>query len=95
LTDGTVAATYDYDPFGNIIYQTGSANNNILFAGYQYDAETGLYYLNARMYDPMTARFLQEDTYTGQYEDPLSLNLYTYCYNSPLTIRRRERCVER
>ncbi len=83
-TTGTVAATYNYDPFGNVINQTGNANNTILFAGYQYDPETGLYYLNARMYDPTTARFLQEDTYTGQYEDPLSLNLYTYCYNSPL-----------
>ena len=32
----------------------------------------------------MTARFLQEDTYTGQFDDPLSLNLYTYCHNEPL-----------
>ena len=32
----------------------------------------------------MTARFLQEDTFAGQREDPLSLNLYTYCHNSPL-----------
>jgi hypothetical protein len=36
------------------------------------------------MYDPKTARFLQEDTYTGDSNDPLSLNLYTYCANSPL-----------
>jgi RHS repeat-associated protein len=81
---GTIIATYYYDAFGNILEQTGSASNSILFAGYQYDAETGMYYLNARMYDPVTARFMQEDTYTGQNMDPLSLNLYTYCYNSPL-----------
>jgi hypothetical protein len=36
------------------------------------------------MYDPVTARFMQEDTYAGQQQDPLSLNLYTYCHNSPL-----------
>jgi hypothetical protein len=36
------------------------------------------------MYDPKTARFLQEDTYTGDRNDPLSLNLYTYCHNEPL-----------
>jgi RHS repeat-associated protein len=54
------------------------------YAGYFYDGETGLYYLNARMYDPTTARFLQEDTYTGTADDPLSLNLYTYCHNEPL-----------
>ncbi|MDD4096259.1 MAG: hypothetical protein PHP22_08480 [Oscillospiraceae bacterium] len=27
---------------------------------------------------------MQEDTYAGQQSDPLSLNLYTYCHNSPL-----------
>ena len=36
------------------------------------------------MYDPKVARFLQEDTYTGDINDPLSLNLYTYCHNEPL-----------
>ncbi len=42
------------------------------------------YYLKARMYDPVTARFMQEDTYRGKDEDPLSLNLYTYCHNNPI-----------
>jgi hypothetical protein len=36
------------------------------------------------MYDPKIARFLQEDTYTGNPNDPLSLNLYTYVKNNPL-----------
>lgn len=95
---GYVAATYHYDAFGNIdpAGTTGSVNNNITYAGYQYDKETevrdlngniiktGLYYLNSRMYDPVTARFLQEDTYTGDPSDPLSLNLYTYCHNEPV-----------
>lgn len=36
------------------------------------------------MYDPKVARFLQEDTYSGRPNDPLSLNLYTYCYNNPI-----------
>jgi len=83
-TAGNVVATYYYDAFGNILDQTGVLSNNILYAGYQYDSETGLYYLNARMYDPVTARFMQEDTFTGDRNDPLSLNLYTYCHNEPL-----------
>ncbi len=82
--EGTIAATYYYDAFGNILESTGDVNNNIRYAGYQYDEETGLYYLNARMYDPVAARFLQEDMYTGDPEDPLSLNLYTYCKNNPI-----------
>jgi len=83
-SDGTIAATYYYDAFGNILDQTGTATSNILYAGYQYDPETGLYYLNARMYDPVTARFIQEDSYLGERNDPLSLNLYTYCHNEPM-----------
>ncbi len=81
---GVVEATYYYDPFGNILESTGSVNNNITYAGYQYDEETGLYYLNARMYDPKIARFLQEDTYRGDPNDPLSLNLYAYCAYNPI-----------
>jgi len=83
LTDEAVVATYYYDSFGNILDQTGNVSNSILYAGYQYDVETGLYYINARMYDPVTARFLQADTYLGNTNDPLSLNLYTYCLNNP------------
>jgi RHS repeat-associated protein len=81
---GTVKGSYYYDAFGNIIEQTGNVNNNITYAGYQYDSETGLYYLNARYYDSKIARFLSEDTYTGNPSDPLSLNLYTYCINNPI-----------
>jgi RHS repeat-associated protein len=83
-SEGDVAVTYDYDAFGNIISQTGAADNAIKYAGYQHDEESGLYYLNARYYDSVTARFITEDTYTGQKNDPLSLNLYTYCYNNPI-----------
>ncbi|WP_133051130.1 RHS repeat-associated core domain-containing protein, partial [Ruminiclostridium hungatei] len=82
--DGTVKGTYYYDAFGNIVEQTGNVNNNITYAGYQYDAETDLYYLNARYYDSKIARFLTQDTYTGDPNDPLSLNLYTYCHNEPV-----------
>ena len=42
---GAVAASYYYDAFGNILEQTGDVSNSVLFAGYQYDKETGLYYL--------------------------------------------------
>ena len=59
--------------------------NNIRYAGYFYDAETGLYYLNARFYDPETARFIQQDSYSGDIYDPLSLNLYTYSNNNPIS----------
>ncbi|MCG1025275.1 RHS repeat-associated core domain-containing protein [Dehalobacter restrictus] len=36
--------------------QTGTVDNPFTYAGYYYDKESGLYYLNARMYDPSIAR---------------------------------------
>lgn len=75
---------YRYDAFGTLREVSGAADNSITYAGYQYDAESGLYYLNARYYDSRTARFLTEDTYAGQESDPLSLHRYTYCANNPL-----------
>lgn len=81
--DGTTVGTYYYDAFGNVLDHTG-ADSNITYAGYQWNSETGLYYLNARMYDPVTARFMQQDTYIGELNDPLSLNLYTYVTNNPI-----------
>ncbi len=84
-TDGSTIAKYEYDAFGNLTSQPDAkVNNSITYRGYEYDAETGLYYLNARYYDSETARFLTEDTYRGEKNDPLSLNLYTYCKNNPL-----------
>ena len=81
---GVVASSYEYDAFGNITNQAGNVSNPIRYSGYQYDEESKLYYLNARYYDPKLARFLTEDTYRGQANDPLSLNLYTYTLNNPI-----------
>ncbi len=83
-TQGGIAATYQYDAFGNILKATGTADNTTTYAGYRYDESTGLYYVNARYYDSTIARFLTEDSYTGEKNDPLSLNRYTYCVNNPL-----------
>ncbi|GBG07986.1 RHS repeat-associated core domain-containing protein [Paenibacillus agaridevorans] len=81
---GVVQASYRYDAFGNHLESMGTVENPIRYAGYQYDEESELYYLNARYYDPKIARFLSEDTYRGNARDPLSLNLYTYTINNPL-----------
>ena len=87
LIDGAANTVneYDYDIFGNILYQLESKQNPYKYSGYYYDDDTGYYYLRSRYYDPKIARFISEDTVTGQYNDPLSLNLYTYCQNDPIT----------
>ena len=81
---GTVAVQYYYDAFGVLTEETARVNNPFRYSGYEYDEESGLYYLKSRHYDPAIARFMQEDTYRGSARDPLSLNLYTYCSNEPV-----------
>ena len=59
-------------------------NNPFTYSGEVYDPETKLYYLRARYYDPSVGRFITEDTYKGQVDNPLSLNRYTYTHNNPI-----------
>ena len=58
--------------------------NAFRYCGEYYDAEIGTIYLRARYYDPIIGRFISRDSYSGKNEDPLSLNLYTYCHNNPI-----------
>ncbi len=76
---GKVLNQYEYDAFGNLIKAQGEVNNRFLYVGQQYDAVTMQYYLRARYYNPVVARFTQEDTYRGD-----GLNLYAYCRNNPV-----------
>ncbi|MCL2153380.1 MAG: peptidoglycan DD-metalloendopeptidase family protein, partial [Oscillospiraceae bacterium] len=84
----SVIANYYYDAFGVVQEESGfffdTSSNPFRYAGYYQDTSSGLYYLNARFYDPATSRMLSEDTYHGDRTDPLSLNLYSYCRNNPL-----------
>ena len=59
--------------------------NPIRYRGYYYDRETGLYYLNARYYNPQWRRFISPDSpdYLDP-ETPNGLNLYAYCNNDPV-----------
>ena len=46
----------------------------------------GLYFYNARYYDPALGRFMQADTIVPEPGNPQSLNRYTYVYNRPLLL---------
>jgi RHS repeat-associated protein len=83
-TQGQVIASYDYEAFGELINSTGSAANNYLFAGEQYDANLGDYYLRQRFYNPSTGRFGRRDTWEGSVNDPLSLHKYLYAHGNPV-----------
>jgi RHS repeat-associated protein len=53
------------------------------FTGQRLDS-TGLYYYNARYYDPVIGRFISPDTIVPNPANPQSLNRYSYCLNNPL-----------
>jgi RHS repeat-associated protein len=86
IVDNTnnILNSYVYDEFGKILQENETFNNPYKYAGYYYDKETKTYYLQARYYNPEIQRFISEDTYRGNIDDPLSLNLYTYCKNNPM-----------
>ena len=81
LTDesGAVIKTYEYDSFGNEVNPDKKDENPFRYCGEYYDKETGEIYLRARYYQPAVGRFLTRDTYTGEEDEPLSLQLYAYC----------------
>ncbi len=90
---GAIPADYAYDAWGacSITYSDPNSDiasvNPFRYRSYYYDAETGLYYVSSRYYDPEIGRWLNSD-------DPaiidnasdyniLSCNKYCYCLNSP------------
>lgn len=75
---GSVTDTYAYDAFGNLLASTGATPNNYLYRGEQYDPSMGLYYLRARYYNPMSARFMSRDPDVGKPKAPRTLHKYIY-----------------
>ena len=87
--NGTLYAEYSYDAWGKCTIKSNVSNiaaiNPFRYRGYYLDDETGLYYLNARYYDPEIGRFISPDSI--DYLDPESingLNIYVYCGNNPV-----------
>ena len=84
---GKIAASYDYDAWGNCtVYNSSDAAigdlNPLRYRGYYYDAETGFYYLQSRYYDFANCRFINAD---GQFTDGfIGSNLFAYCENNPI-----------
>ena len=76
--DGSIAAHFEYDPFGNTVVNTDSGNLfNYRFSTKPLDQTTGLYYYGYRYYDPVTGRWPSRDPI----EEEGGLNLYGFVGN--------------
>ena len=92
-TAGATICTYTYDAWGRLL--NSSTNqifkaNPIRYRGYYYDAESGLYYLGSRYYDPAVKRFINADGAALATINPYSngltdKNYFAYCDNNPVS----------
>ena len=91
-------ARYTYDAWGKILSVTDANGTDIpeaethianinpfRYRSYYYDAETSLYYLQSRYYNPEVGRFINADDVTtvSCEKNILSNNIFCYVYNSP------------
>ena len=83
--NGDVVFERTYDAWGNVRTASGTADTDRLYTSQRFDAATGLYYYNARYYDPMIGRFISPDTIVPDAGDPQAWNRYSYVLNNPPT----------
>jgi RHS repeat-associated protein len=77
---GEVLWTGETNPFGDSVSGEGivGESERIKYTGKDFDEDAGLYYFNARWYDPGTGRFITEDPIR------YGANWYGYANNNPL-----------
>ena len=86
-SQGQKTSDYRYYPYGSPILPAGTSNEGgppNSWIGQKLDTESGLYFLNARYYSPVTGRFIQKDIIN----DPKAGgNGYLYAGNNPIVGR--------
>ncbi len=84
-SSGTEVQRLTYLPFGETHSNSGSVDfHQRRYTGQEQDPETGLYFYQARYYNPVLGRFLSPDPVVPGAGNPQSLNRYTYVNNNPV-----------
>ena len=83
ITDsaGINQATFAFDSYGRLAASTGITGIAFKFGGEYLDSESGMYYLRARYYDPLTGQFLSRDPLTRGTRQP-----YAYSNDDPVNL---------
>jgi len=82
-SNGAVVRSYGSFPFGETWYENG-ASDKWKFTTYEFDAESGLNYAQARFDSPSQGRFMSLDAAGASPANPQSLNRYPYAFNDPI-----------
>ena len=85
-SSGTSVAAYTYNAWGKLLSSSGNmaSINPLRYRGYYYDAETGLYYVSSRYYDPEIGRWINADDYASNGQGFVGTNMFAYCLNNPV-----------
>ena len=84
-SSGTEVQRLTYLPFGETHSNQGSVDfHSRRYTGQELDPETGLYFYNARYYNPTLGRFLSPDSIVPEPGNPQSLNRFSYVENNPV-----------
>ena len=85
--DGASETQLYYEPYGKIFKQASSGPEDFRpkYGGKELDAASGLYYFEARYYNPVTGRFITADSELGGniFEHDV-FNRYAYTVNNPV-----------
>ena len=85
-SSGTITDRFQYGPYGELVYRTGSSSIQFLYNGRDgvMADGNGLYYMRARHYNPEIRRFVNQDIVIGSIESVQSLNRYAYVKGNPV-----------
>ncbi|HSH05122.1 MAG TPA: RHS repeat-associated core domain-containing protein, partial [Anaerolineae bacterium] len=86
MVGSTIDTFSTYEPYGDLLHQTGSSDSVYGFAGEEYDVGTGLVYLRARYYSPELMQFMGRDGYAGQPRMPVTMHGYSYAHSNPVNL---------
>ena len=87
---GDVLTTTQYLPYGETFVHRGDTDFVPKFNSQELDKESGLYYFNARYYEPEIARFTSADTVIDGEYDTQGWNRFSYTKGNPVLYKDPE-----
>ncbi len=82
--DGSLNGILKYSAFGEIWASSGTTLTDYRYTNQLEQSEIGLYYYNARWYDPALGRFVQADTIVPSLSNSLAWDRYAYVMDNPI-----------